>query len=647
IVLMYFSGVTLNIISLSGLALGVGMLVDNSIVVIENTYRLRNLGYSMVDAAVQGAQQVGGAILASTLTTVCVFLPIVFTQGISRQIFTDMGLTIGYSLVASLIVAMTFVPALSSNILTSETEKKSKLFDRFVDWYERALRYNLKHKWIVIGLTTALLAVVAYKTLTMPMAFIPPMDSPQMQMTLSLPKETSRQELIDASQEVAKIVGEIEDVETVAVMDGGNMMSAGSSKTKDMSFYVVLKEDKTLDNNGVANLIREKTPQYKDQLTVTTDSMNMSALGGSGISIAIKGNDLDQLQRISTDMSQVLMKVEGIKSTKDGSEDTIQEVRIDIDKQKAMEHGLTTAQVYQKVSEALKESTDATTLTFDGEDLKAKISHTKKESKETLPLLEIAREEDKDGKETVTALGDIARVYTAKSPKAINRDNQSRTMTLSAEIQEGYNVSLVAREVEKALKGYEVPKGYSYEMVGENQTIKDAMSDLVTMIALAIVFIYLIMVAQFQSLLSPFIVLFTIPLAFTGGLLALQLTGTVLSVVSMIGFLILAGVVVNNGIVFVDYVNQLRLEGMDKNEALVKTGRDRIRPILMTALTTILAMSTMALGVGMGADMSQGMAVVTIGGLSYATLLTLFLVPALYDILHKKPMKKIEVSFEE
>ncbi|MEG1049149.1 MAG: efflux RND transporter permease subunit, partial [Oscillospiraceae bacterium] len=330
IVLMYFSGVTLNIISLSGLALGVGMLVDNSIVVIENTYRLRNLGYSMVDAAVQGAQQVGGAILASTLTTVCVFLPIVFTQGISRQIFTDMGLTIGYSLVASLIVAMTFVPALSSNILTSATEKRSKLFDGLVNWYEKALRYNLKHKWIVIGLTTALLAVAAYKTLTMPMAFIPPMDSPQMQMTLSLPKETSRQELIDASQEVAKIVGEIEDVETVAVMDGGSMMSAGSDKTKDMSFYVVLKEDKTLDNNGVANLIREKTPQYKDKLTVTTDSMNMSALGGSGISIAIKGNDLDQLQKVSTDMSRVLMGVEGVKSTKDGSDGTLEELRIDV-----------------------------------------------------------------------------------------------------------------------------------------------------------------------------------------------------------------------------------------------------------------------------------------------------------------------------
>ncbi|MBQ5325304.1 MAG: efflux RND transporter permease subunit, partial [Oscillospiraceae bacterium] len=189
--------------------------------------------------------------------------------------------------------------------------------------------------------------------------------------------------------------------------------------------------------------------------------------------------------------------------------------------------------------------------------------------------------------------------------------------------------------------------GYQLDVGGENQMVMEMMGDMLLMILLAVVFIYLIMVAQFQSLKSPFIVLFTIPMAFTGGLLALQITGTVLSVVSMIGFLVLAGVVVNNGIVFIDYVNQLRAEGMEMYDALVKTGVDRMRPILMTALTTILAMSTMAFGVGMGAEMSQGMAIVSIGGLSYATLLTLFLVPSLYAMLHKKPLKVIEVDFEE
>ena len=255
--------------------------------------------------------------------------------------------------------------------------------------------------------------------------------------------------------------------------------------------------------------------------------------------------------------------------------------------------------------------------------------------------------ETKDNKEKDILLSEIATIYTATSPKAIDRDNQSRTQTVTATIAEDYNITLVSRDVEAALASYQPEKGYSYTISGENEAIMSAFNDLIKMIALAIVFIYLIMVAQFQSLLSPLIVLFTIPLAFTGGLLALQMTGTMLSITSMIGFLVLAGVVVNNGIVFVDYVNQLRGEGMDKTEALVNTGKDRIRPILMTALTTILAMSTMALGVGMGASMSQGMAIVTIGGLSYATLLTLFLVPALYDILHRREIKNIEVNFED
>lgn len=649
VVLMYFSGITLNIISLSGLALGVGMLVDNSIVVIENTYRLRNLGYSKVYAAVEGAKQVGGAIFASTLTTICVFLPIVFTQGISRQIFTDMGLTIGYSLVASLIVAMTFVPALSSNILTNTKEKRSVLFDKLVEIYEKALRFNLKHKWVVLVITISLLAISSFNALSMPMAFVPPMDSPQMQMSLALPKETTQQELMDISEEIAKATQEITDVETVAIMDagGGIMTMGGASDTKNMSFYVVLKEDKTLTNKEVESLIKEKTESYKEYLTITTDNMNMSALGGSGISIKISGNDLDQLQRVSEEVSTVIAPIAGIKSVADGSESTLEEMRIDIDKQKAMEQGLTTAQVYQKVSDALKESTNSTSLTLDGEDMTAIISFSEKQTHETLPNIEVAIETDKDGKETVITLGQIANIYTATSPKAINRDNQARTKSVTAEISEDYNVSLVSRDVQTALKEYQPPQGYSVELTGENETIMTAMKDLVLMILLAVVFIYLIMVAQFQSLLSPFIVLFTIPLAFTGGLLALQLTGTVLSVVSMIGFLVLAGVVVNNGIVFVDYVNQLRLEGMEKSEALVKAGKDRIRPILMTALTTILAMSTMAMGVGMGADMSQGMAIVTIGGLSYATLLTLFLVPTLYDILHRRPLKKIEVDTKE
>lgn len=646
IVLMYFSGVTLNIISLSGLALGVGMLVDNSIVVIENTYRLRNLGYPAVKAAVLGAKQVGGAIAASTLTTICVFVPILFTQGLSRQLFTDMGLTIGYSLVASLIVALTLVPAMASNMLTQPKEEKPGLFTKLLSGYEKALNFNLKHKWIVITLTVVLLAYSFYSAFKMPMAFIPSMDSTQMQMTLTLPAESSEQELISKSERLADNVMQIEDVQTVGMSMGTGISLGGSSSgEKTMSFYVVLKEDKSMANEEIAQLIKENNAQLGDSLSVSASNMDISALTGSGISIKIKGTDLDGLREEATKLADKIRDVPGVASVDDGQAQALEEIRITVDKEEAMKNGLTVAQVYAKVAAALTESTTATTLNFEQGDLDAVIHAPATYDRRTVGSLTVRTRRDDADKDLL--LKDIADISTAQSPDAINRENQSRFITVTANVADGYNVALVSRDVRRALDGYTMPRGYSYEIAGENEVIMSAMADMIKMIALAVIFIYLIMVAQFQSLKSPFIVLFTIPLAFTGGLLALQITGEMLTITSMIGFLVLAGVVVNNGIVFVDYVNSLRLEGMEKRRALIQTGKDRIRPILMTALTTILAMSTMALGVGMGADMSQGMAVVTIGGLSYATLLTLFLVPALYDIFNRKDMKQIQVDFDD
>ena len=654
VVLMYFTDINLNIISLAGLALAVGMLVDNSIVVIENIYRLRGLGYPVVKASVLGAKQVGGAIAASTLTTVCVFLPIVFTQGLTRQIFTDMGLTIAYALVASLVVALTFVPCMSSVMLKNTQEKPAKLFDRIVAVYQKLLRANLRHKWVVVLLAVSLLGYSVWSAFRMPMTFIPAMDGNQMTMTFTQPAAVSDEELYEKGFDIARQTQNVEFVDTVAVMSGSgtsvSSMTAGAdANVKSLSFYVVLEEDRNVDNAHIASLIEEKFPEYKDgQLTVTTEIMDMSALtGGSGISVSVKGNDFDTLNEISADLADLLMSVDGVKSADDGSGERSKELRIEINKAEAMKHGMTTAQVYQLVAAALTEETQATTFTFSGKDLTGYITATAQYTSQNITDLEIAKEYDENGDETVITLGDIAKVSTAESPDTINRDNQSRTYTVSASFEDGVNATLVSREAEALLAQYEMPEGYQLVIGGENQMIMEALYDMLLMILLAVVFIYLIMVAQFQSLLSPFIVLFTIPLAFTGGLLALQITGTKLSIVSMIGFLVLAGVVVNNGIVFIDYVNQLRAEGVDRVEALVQAGRDRIRPILMTALTTILAMSTMAFGVGMGAEMSQGMAIVSIGGLAYATLLTLFLVPALYDIMHKKPLKVIDVEFDD
>lgn len=637
IVLMYFSGITLNIISLSGLALGVGMLVDNSIVVIENIYRLRNQGMNKFKAAVQGARQVSGAIFASTLTTICVFLPIVFTEGITRQLFTDMGLTIAYSLIASLIVALTLVPCMASNLLSNVDEKSHPLFNKMVDCYENLLRLCLKFKPAVLLFSVGLLLLAAFVTTKLGTSFIPEIDSPQMTATINIDKELSKEEAQDITDKAIEQILTIDEVEGIGAMDSSSssmFLGSSSNNPNNMSAYIILKEDIKKSNDEIAKEIKEKTKSSNCSISVASSSIDTSALGGSGLNIIVKGDDLDQLKNISDNLVSMLSGIEGTTNINGGLGVTNKEQKIVIDKNEAMKYGLTVAQVFQQVSSELKESTTSTTLTINSEDYPVIIVNHNTLDLSKLNNLEIKGTENNQSK--IIKLEDICSIQIVDTPTSINHDNQTRYISVTASIDSDHNIGLVSREVEKKLDNYKVPNGYSIEMSGETESINQALSDLVKMIALAIAFIYLIMVAQFQSLLSPFIVMFTIPLAFTGGLLALIITGQELNVISMLGFLVLAGIVVNNGIVFVDYVNQLRISGVNKKDALIEAGRTRIRPILMTALTTILAMSTMAVGTGMGSEISQALAIVTIGGLTYATLLTLFVVPALYDIFHRR-----------
>ena len=643
VVLMYFSGVTLNIISLSGLALGVGMLVDNSIVAIENIYRLRQLGYNAATAAVHGCRQIAGAITASTLTTVCVFAPILFTGGLTRQLFADMGLTIAYSLGASLLVALTLVPALSGKILTGETAavRPNRLLERMIAGYETLLRQVLRHKLPVLLGAVALLIVSALLAVSMGTAFMPEMDSPQVSVSIEMPQEATTEESRAMCDTVLERILSVEGVSTVGAMESQSLMGGGSS----LSIYVLLGEERSESSQQIARRIEEATADLDCTVTANGSTMDMSMMtGGSGIRLAVTGDDMDTLRQTAAGLAECLSGVEGIAAVSDGQEDSSTEVRVTVDKSKAAEYGLTVAQVYQQVAVAIRAETSATTLSVEGNDLPVVVvpDAAGLTTRETLPELMITG--TKNNEECEVRLSEIAAIGEGVSPTAISRENQARTITVTAAIAEGSNIGLVSREVEKRLADYEMPEGYTFALEGENEMISSTMGDLVLMIALAVVLIYLIMTAQFQSLLSPFIVLFTIPLAFTGGLLALWITGKELSVIAMLGFLMLAGVVVNNGIVFVDYVNQLRLEGMDRTEALVRTGRDRIRPILMTAMTTIFGLFTMALGLGSGGDMLQPLAIVTIGGLAYATLLTLFVVPAIYDIFLKKDLKKVVIE---
>ena len=649
VVLMYFSGISLNIISLSGLALGIGMLVDNSIVVIENIYRMRNEGIPSRKAAVEGAKQVAGAIAASTLTTVCVFAPIVFTEGITRQLFVDMGLTIAYSLLASLVVALTLVPMMSAGLLKKVKSKKTPLFDKIQNVYAKILRKALKIKPIVLLGVVAFLVISMKAAFAKGTAFMPEMESTQVSMTVSVDKDKTFEELTKASDQVIAAIQDMEDLESIGAMAGGGGMSSMMGGSSDsVSMYLVLKEDRKLSNEAFEKEILKRTKDIPCEVQVETSSMDMSALGGSGITVQIKGKELDKLQELAQKVGKIVEDVPGTINVFDGMEDTDQEYRIVVDKEKAMEYGLTVAQVFQSVNDHLKEASSATTLSTASKDYDVYVKSDKDEemTRDEIKNMKLTYT-NKEGKEKEVKLSKIASFEEAVSPQSIRRDAQSRYMNVTAELETGYNIGLVSDDVEKALKDFELPDGYTMEMKGEDETINDAMGQLILMLILAVVFMYLIMVAQFQSLLSPFIVMFTIPLAFTGGFLALIAADMEVSVIAMIGFIMLSGIIVNNGIVLVDYINQLRQSGMEKKDAIVEAGRTRLRPIVMTALTTILGLSTLAMGMGMGADMIQPMAVVTIGGLLYGTLLTLFVVPCIYDILNRKNYRKDEERLKD
>ncbi|MDL2296076.1 efflux RND transporter permease subunit [Lachnospiraceae bacterium OttesenSCG-928-E19] len=652
LVLMYFSGITLNIISLSGLALGVGMLVDNSIVVIENIYRLRNEeGMSAKSAAIEGAREVAGAIIASTLTTICVFAPIVFTEGITRQLFVDMGLTIAFSLLASLLVALTFVPMMAAGILKKTEHQETKLMERVKVGYDKLVRKVLKYKaWVLLG-SVGLLILSGVLAVSRGTEFMPGMESTEIELTLEAEEGTQMDEMSKMSDTFMERVMKIEDVQDIGGMTAsGNSMlgiADGSSATNSVSFYAVLGEKRTMSDDDLHAKIEDAAKDLDAELTVSMSSMDMSALGGSGISIQIKGRELDQLQVIARDIADILEGVKGLEDVSDGMEESTTELRVIVNKDKATEHGLTTAQVYQAVAAKLSDTTSMTALNTDTGEYDVYVVDKAAETynREDIRNMSITNTKT-DGTTEKIKLSDIVEFEEAKGLQAISRVNQSRVMTVSAGIAEGNNIGLVSNQVEAAMKDYEAPEGYEVKMTGEDETINDAMIELFKMLALAIVFMYLIMVAQFQSLRSPFIIMFTVPLAFTGGLLALFLSGSPVSVISMVGFVMLSGIIVNNGIVYVDYTNQLIEQGMEKRDALSEAGQTRLRPIVMTALTTILGLSTMALGFGQGASMVQPMAIVTIGGLVYGTVLTLFVVPCIYDLFNRKEKSGIREKIE-
>lgn len=649
IALMYFSGVTLNMISLSGLAIGVGMLVDNSIVVIENIYRLRSLGYSAVQAAVSGASQVAGAITASTLTTICVFVPIIFIDGMTKDIFKDLALTVSYSLLASLLIALTLVPAVARGLLKGKARKTVLSQNgRVIAKYKEVATWALSHKKLVVIGAVVLLLASSGILLIRGFEFMPAMSTPQITADITMAEDSTLEDTAKANDAMMAEINEIDGVETVGVMLASDTMSmmgmsAGDADVTKTSMYVVLDEKKLEQAEEVSHKFSEMAKKYGCEI-VTSADMDMSAMmGGAGVTINLYSDDLDSLRLAASNIEQKLRGMDSLKEVSDVGESSTEEVKVVIDKNLAMKKGLTVAQVYQLISAKLAEEKSATKLTANGSTINVNVANTTKDNFTLEDLEELKlKATGKDGKTEEFLLTSVASIERDASLNVINHDGQKRTIKVTASIADGHNITKATSEVKKMIADENLlPAGVTAEFAGENEEIMHSMKQMLLMLVVGIVLVYLIMVAQFQSLRSPFIIIFTIPLAFTGGMLALLISGQVISVVAMMGFVMLSGIVVNNAIVLVDCINRFRLEGMEIAEAIIQAGAVRMRPVIMTAATTVLGLLPLALGIGTGAEMVQPVAITCIGGLLYATVTTLIVIPVMYRKFARENMQKI------
>ena len=662
VVLMYFTGLDLNVMTLAGLSLGIGMLVDNSVVVIENVYRLRSRGVPAARAAVQGTKQVG--------------MPVVFSASIVRSLMMPMSLCIGYCLMASLIVALTVVPAASSTVLKKAEPKRLAWFEKVQEKYAHSLEWCLQHRALPLIAAVVLLVFSGWQVLNMGVELLPSITSNEAQITLSTADGLTKEESYAIAGQVAEAALNVENVEEVGItldtsMAGLDISQLGlptaitdilNSANAYGRYKINVMMSESLSSREV-----EKTRQAMEDAVSQIENCtaevklygmtdDLTSQLATGLSVKVYGKDPETLTTVSEKVMEIVNDTEGFANADNGLGSGDATIILKVDRDKVRAYGLTVAQVYQQIAAKLTTTATAQTpVTVNGTTMDVQITdNLDPVTKENMMELTFETTEmSADG--TVTngtcTLNDIASWTTGTAPDAITSENQTEYVTVTADTLDGYNTMVQSRVLQKKLDEYaasgEMPESCSVTLGGETESTDYMVNEMVQWMALALPFVYLVMVAQFQSLLSPFIVLFTVPLAFTGGLLGLLITGQQLTMISLMGFIVLMGTVVNNGIVFVDYANQLRIGGMERRAALVATGKTRMRPILMTTLTTVLAMLQLVFSGDMASQLMSGMAIVIICGLSYATLMTLYIVPVLYDILFKKPPLNVDVGSDD
>lgn len=635
-VLMYFADITLNMVSLGGLALGVGMLVDNSIVVLENIFRLYEEGYSVQEASRVGAEQMQTPIVASTLTTVSVFIPVIFVAGIAAEIFRDLALTVSFSLIASLVVSLTLVPMLASQLLSRGYRQESTFkpwlyISRFLEnleiWYSRVVKQVLDNSGLVV-ISAVLVLVLSYQLIqVVGMEFLPPMDQGEIGLEVTLPMGSRLEDTNQVMLELESYLAGLPEVDTISTQVGSGGLLGGGTHEGSIRIHLVGEQYRARSTDQIIALLRDYVRDIPEaDIKVRMEGIFASYFGDP-IQVELSGDDLELLVQVANDLILQLESIPGVQELHNSMAQGQPEIQIEIDRDKAANYGVTIGQIAASVRTAVSGTTVTRYRTEGNEiDVTVRLADDWRQDLRDVTNLPI---------QTVRGsipLKEIAALHYSEGPISIYRLGKSRVVTINGQIY-GRDLGSVMAEVKEVVANYDFPVGVSVNFGGEDEQMSEAFSQLFMAFMLGIVLVYMILAAQFESFFQPIVIMITIPLAAIGVVTGLLIGKVTFSVVGFIGAIMLAGIVVNNAIVFIDYINFLRGNGYQMEQAIIEAGRTRLRPVLMTTLTTVLGMVPLALGAGEGSELQQPIALVVIGGLTTSTLLTLFVLPVFYRLI--------------
>ncbi|MGI6488852.1 MAG: efflux RND transporter permease subunit [Syntrophothermaceae bacterium] len=651
-VLMYFSGMTMNLVSMGGVALGIGRIVDDSIVVLESIFRHRRLGKPPMQAAIEGTNEVGNAVMAATFTTVAVFLPIVFVEGIAAILFRPLGLTVSFAILSSLVVALTIIPLLSSRMLKGEVLQEIPLdetvkgprravnrFGRFIDglgeWYRGVINWALRRRRLVVITVTVLMVASLGMVPFIGAEFLSATDAGQISIAVEMDTGTVLDETNKVAAQIEEGVKEIPEVTTVFTSvgpEGSMMMDTGASESDRATVMVMLlkKSERARSTTDIAEEIRKKVadiPGAKIKVT-EFDPATVGMSYSNPINVKIAGDDLDVLKELSEETKAIVRGVSGTREVEASLTEGKPEVQIKVDRRKAALYGLAPGQVASNIKTAV-EGQVSTRYRVEGDEVDVRVRYAAS-ARDDLSQLGTIMLSSPTGAQI--PLSQVASFELDRGPVSITRIHQERVAEITADLANRDVASATAEVQQRIDSELQLPPGYRVEYTGENKEMMESFRSLLLALLLAVVLVYAVMAIQYESFFDPFVIMFSVPTCFIGGAAALVITGRTFSVVTFIGVIMLVGVAVSNAIVLVDYIKTLRRRGMERDQAIAEAGAVRIRPILMTALATILAMFPLALGLGEGGEVSAPLATVVIGGLAASTVITLVLVPVVYTI---------------